>query len=75
MFSFQLRFRNPLPHVIGHKDYRIKAQLYEFMDDLLNRSGLDEIFIEHALKNLANLRKEFLAQNTRAIRRNLMTWI
>ena len=61
-FAFQLRFRNPLPHVIGHKDYRIKAQLYELMDDLLTRSGLDEIFIEHALKNRDNLRKEFLAQ-------------
>ena len=39
-FAFQLRFRLPLPHVIGHKDYRIKEELYVTMDDLLTRSGL-----------------------------------
>ena len=61
-FAFQLRFRLPLPHVIGHKDYRIKEQLYVTMDDLLTRSGLDEIFIQLALKNRDNLRKEVLAQ-------------
>ena len=61
-FAFQLRFRLPLPHVIGHKDYRIKEELYVTMDDLLTRSGLDEIFIQLALKNRDNLRKEVLAQ-------------
>ena len=61
MFAFQFRFRNPLPHVLGHKDYRLKAQLYESIDDILNRSKLDEIFIEHALKHRDRLRKEILA--------------
>lgn len=61
-FAFQLRFRLPLPHVIGHKDYRIKEELYVTMDDLLTRSGLDEIFIQLALKNRDNLRKDVLAQ-------------
>jgi len=32
------------------------------MDDLLTRSGLDEVFIQLALKNRDNLRKEALAQ-------------
>lgn len=62
MFSLQSRFRNPLPHVLGHKDYRLKTQLFESIDDILTRSKLDEIFIEHALKNRDHLRKEVLAE-------------
>ena len=62
MFAFQFRFRNPLPHVLGHKDYRFKAQLYESIDDILTRSKLDEIFIGLALKQRERLRKEILAE-------------
>ena len=62
MFAFQFRFRPPLPHVVGHKDYRLKAQLYKTIDDILSRSKLDEIFIEYALKNRDALRKEMLAE-------------
>ena len=63
MFAFQFRFRNALPHVLGHKDYRLKAQLYESIDDILSRSKLDEIFIGLALKERERerLRKEILA--------------
>ena len=61
MFAFQLRFRNPLPQVLGHKDYRIKARLYEVIDDILIRSGLDTLFIEHALRHRDELRQECLA--------------
>jgi hypothetical protein len=61
MFAYQFRLRNALPHVLGHKDYRIKAQLYKTIDDILMRSKLDDLFIEHALKNRDALRKEMLA--------------
>ena len=62
MFTVQPRFRSPLPHVLGHKDYRLKAQLYQSIDDILIRSKLDEIFIEFALKHRDRLRKEILAE-------------
>jgi hypothetical protein len=62
MFSFQTRFRNPLPEVVGHKDYHLKAKLYRMIDDILKRSKLDELFVEFALKNRDRLHKEALAQ-------------
>jgi len=61
MFAYQFRLRIAPPQVLGHKDYRIKAQLYKTIDDILTRSKLDDLFIEHALKNRDALRKEMLA--------------
>lgn len=62
MFAFQSRFRTPLPSVIGHKDYHDKALLLKTIDDFLSRSKLDEIFINVALEQRDQLRKEILTE-------------
>lgn len=62
MFAHQPSLRMPLPLVIGHKDYLAKVELYKTIDDLLTRSKLDDLFIEHALKNRDALHKEMLAE-------------
>ena len=61
MFAFQLRLRNPLPQVLRHKDYQIKARLYEHIDDILTRCGLDTRFIEYSLQHRDQLRQQYLA--------------
>ena len=61
MFALQLRLRNPLPQVLRHKDYQIKARLYENIDNILTRCGLDTRFIEYSLQHRDQLRRQYLA--------------
>lgn len=62
MFTLQPRFRNPLPHVVGHKDYLDKVSLLQMVDDAIACGKLDEIFVEAALKNRDQLREKVLAE-------------
>jgi hypothetical protein len=47
----QLSFRLPLPPRYGAKDYRDKRARYEFIDDLIGRTGLDDQFTKLVLQH------------------------
>jgi hypothetical protein len=47
----QLIFRPPLPDVFGCQDYRDKRNLYETIDELIDRMRLDDTFVSLVLQS------------------------
>ena len=48
-FSFQPDFRPPLPQIRAPKEFLEKRALYETIDDMLRRSGIDDRFVTLAV--------------------------
>jgi hypothetical protein len=75
----QLSFRPPLPEVYGAKDYRDKRALYEYMDDLIDRAGLDDHFIrlvlEHRQLDPTKVGTKFLNHCITAFRTNIVRFV
>ena len=49
-FNYQDLFRPALPEISASKDYRDKRALYEKIDEVCRRLGLDELFVAYAVE-------------------------
>ena len=75
----QLSFRLPLPPCYGAKDYREKRARYEFIDDLIERAGLDDQFtklvLEHRGLEPHQVGNRFLNHCVTAFRANIVRFV
>ena len=75
----QLNFRLPLPPSYGAKDYRDKRARYVFMDDLIERAGLDDQFITLVLQHRGlkphQVGNRFLNHCVTALRSNIVRFV
>lgn len=78
-FSFQPDFRPPLPQIEAPKEFLEKRALYETIDDMLRRSGVDEKFVSLAVAEAQGktpkgsfLNPKFLEHSFRALRCNIV---
>lgn len=81
-FSFQPDFRPPLPQIDAPKDFLEKRALYEAIDDMLRRSGMDDRFVTLAIadaqaKNPAGavLNPRFVEHCFRALRCSIVRFV
>ena len=75
----QLSFLLPLPPCYGAKDYRDKRARYEFIDDLIERAGLDDQFtklvLEHRDLEPHRVSNRFLNHCVTAFRANIVRFV